>query len=386
MSQPYVSRIRRSPKISSPTAKDQRPDSEFFSLALLRYTRLIKAAFGAQSALFHGGSLYRAFYLILGMCWIFIGALLLVWGQKATGIAFFEGKWNDLLKEAQRLNRPIFVDFYAVWCGPCKMLERNTFSNPEVGSYVAKNYVAYRIDAERGEGPTLSNRFKIRAFPTLLFLDPTGQELGRYVGYVDAPTLLRLMTQYEQAYKKQSHTKPATWPDFIEVYQVYLSDVAREAWDTGFWATYEKWHSAITQKDWEGAQSALSPLNAPAKDVLEALTQYHRGQTELALRLLHQELFQKNRLSPTQAHWLTAYTLIYWTSPPPPEAYQWISFTIRKDPTSQAFLTQAALAYKLNRLPEAHTALKEAQREIPSQDPALNRLQQLVSTAKAAQH
>lgn len=315
------------------------------------------------------------------MRWVFAGVLLL-WGQEKTGIAFFEGKWEDLLKEAQRLNRPIFVDFYAVWCGPCKSLEKNTFPNPELGQYVANHYLAYRIDAERGQGPRLADQYKVRAYPTLLFLDPTGKELGRQIGFVDAPTLLRLLTQYEQRYKKQTETRPATWPDFLEAYQVYLADLTQTAWPAAFSTAYAKWREAITQKDWENASTALAALDPLSKSLLEALTFYHRGQPTLALRTLHQELFQKNKLSPAQSHWLAAYTLSHWDALPP-ETYQWITFTTHKDPNGKAFLTQAALAFKLNRLQEAQAALKEAQREIPPNDPALSKLQQLISSAKA---
>jgi thiol:disulfide interchange protein len=55
------------------------------------------------------------------------------------------------LQEAQKQKRPIFVDVYAEWCGPCKMLERNTFPNPDLGAYVAKYYIAYPWMARRAK-------------------------------------------------------------------------------------------------------------------------------------------------------------------------------------------------------------------------------------------
>jgi len=113
------------------------------------------------------------------MRWYGVLIIGLLWAQSKGGVSFFTGSWAQLIEEAQRTKRPIFVDVYAEWCGPCKMLERQTFPNPELGAYTQKHYLAYRLDGEKGEGPKLANQYRVRAYPTLLFLDPTGKELGR---------------------------------------------------------------------------------------------------------------------------------------------------------------------------------------------------------------
>ena len=74
------------------------------------------------------------------------------------------------------------VDAYAVWCGPCKQLDRMTFADPTVGAWARKNVVAVKVDAEKGEGRRLSQRYAVRAFPTILFLDASGNELDRISG------------------------------------------------------------------------------------------------------------------------------------------------------------------------------------------------------------
>lgn len=70
------------------------------------------------------------------------GALLFVataWNQfdpnTKTGIEFTEGSWDDIVRRAREENKIIFLDIYASWCGPCKMLKHNTFSDAEVGKY-----------------------------------------------------------------------------------------------------------------------------------------------------------------------------------------------------------------------------------------------------------
>ena len=54
--------------------------------------------------------------------------------------------------EAQKNEpRKIMVDAYTTWCGPCKLLDKNTFSNKDVADYLNKNYYAVKFNAEGNE-------------------------------------------------------------------------------------------------------------------------------------------------------------------------------------------------------------------------------------------
>ncbi|HYN42473.1 MAG TPA: thioredoxin family protein [Thermoanaerobaculia bacterium] len=101
----------------------------------------------------------------------------------AQGISFSEGTpFAEVLRRARTEKKPIMVDVYAVWCGPCKQLDRMTFADATVGAWARKNVIAAKVDAEKGEGRRLSQRYAVRAFPTILFLDPSGNELDRISG------------------------------------------------------------------------------------------------------------------------------------------------------------------------------------------------------------
>lgn len=285
------------------------------------------------------------------------------------GIRFFEGSWDALLQEAQKQKRPVFVDFYAVWCGPCKMLERYTFSNPEVGAYVNKEYIAYRIDAEKGEGPRIANQYRVRAYPTIVFIDPQGNELGRHIGYVDAPGFLTILQRYQEQYAKNRRPVQPTWESFQEQYKVFFSDLTRQSWDADFPGRLERLHSDAPEASTGGS---------PSDEVLRALSLWRRGQKEAALHTLHHRLYQQQKLSTRQTLWLAAYALLNWDTLPP-ETVQWISFTTKKDPSGLAYLTQAALYYRLGRPAEAQKSLKEAQRDLPADTPALTTLTALLN-------
>lgn len=101
----------------------------------------------------------------------------------AQGISFSEGTpFAEVLRRARAEKKPVMLDAYAVWCGPCKQLDRTTFADATVGAWARKNVVAAKVDAEKGEGRILSQRYAVRAFPTILFLDASGNELDRISG------------------------------------------------------------------------------------------------------------------------------------------------------------------------------------------------------------
>ena len=64
------------------------------------------------------------------------------------------------------------------------MLVRETYPDKNVAAFMRKNFISLKINAEKGEGPELSRRFGITGFPTMLLVDPTGQEVDRVGGFL----------------------------------------------------------------------------------------------------------------------------------------------------------------------------------------------------------
>jgi thiol:disulfide interchange protein len=108
----------------------------------------------------------------------------------SEGIQFSQLAFNDALKEASTSKKLIFMDAYAAWCGPCKMMASRVFTDTEVGSYFNENFVNLKIDMEKGEGPGLSQKYGVTAYPTLYILNAKGEVLFKNVGYMDAAKLL----------------------------------------------------------------------------------------------------------------------------------------------------------------------------------------------------
>ncbi len=92
---------------------------------------------------------------------------------------------------AAKEHKAIMVDVYTSWCVWCKTLDRNTYSDENVGKIADAKFIAVKIDAEKGEGKTLSKEWKVNGYPTIIFFDEGGKEVDRVVGYEDAARFAR---------------------------------------------------------------------------------------------------------------------------------------------------------------------------------------------------
>ncbi len=84
--------------------------------------------------------------------------------------------------------RIVLVDFYTVWCGPCKKLDETTWKDPQVRDWLSSEAVCLKVDAEKDVA--LADKYRINVYPTVLLLRPDGGEIDRLVGYRDAKTFL----------------------------------------------------------------------------------------------------------------------------------------------------------------------------------------------------
>ncbi|CAN5331993.1 hypothetical protein BH23BAC2_BH23BAC2_00420 [soil metagenome] len=100
-----------------------------------------------------------------------------------NGIEFHQGSWNEALELARKENKVIFLDVYASWCGPCKLMKRKTFAEKQVGEYFNSRFINVSMDGEMGEGRVLFKEFGIKAYPSLLFVDAEGNLLIKKEGY-----------------------------------------------------------------------------------------------------------------------------------------------------------------------------------------------------------
>ncbi len=98
-------------------------------------------------------------------------------------LPWVEGSFEELLERAQKEDRLIFIDFWTDWCGWCKRLDADTFSDDAVVEEM-KDILCYSVDAESETGAPLARRYNVRGFPALILLNPDGSPRDQIGGYL----------------------------------------------------------------------------------------------------------------------------------------------------------------------------------------------------------
>lgn len=120
---------------------------------------------------------------------IFMVGLSQVSGQQMSFLKMQEIGFEDVLKKAKFENKMVFMDVYAVWCGPCKLMDKTTFSDSLVAKKFNAEFIAYKVNAEDVPGRVIVQKYMVNAFPTYLFFSPDGELVNRLEG-VFPPKLL----------------------------------------------------------------------------------------------------------------------------------------------------------------------------------------------------
>lgn len=97
------------------------------------------------------------------------------------GVPFQALPLDQALAKAAEQRRVVLVDFFATWCGPCKLLDSTTWRDAKVIALLEQDAIPLKIDAEKEAA--LSRKYAIEAYPTILLLRPDGSVLDRMVGY-----------------------------------------------------------------------------------------------------------------------------------------------------------------------------------------------------------
>lgn len=103
--------------------------------------------------------------------------LFIAFSAGAQGITFESGSWKEVISKAKKEKKPIYLDVYTTWCGPCKMMAAKIFPEKEAGEKYNALFINYKIDAEKGEGIEIAKKYKVNGYPTNLYINPENEEV-----------------------------------------------------------------------------------------------------------------------------------------------------------------------------------------------------------------
>ena len=150
--------------------------------------------------------------------------------------------FEEALALQKKNPKKIMMDVYTVWCGPCKMLDKNTFKNQDVADYINKHYYAVKFNAQGDstisyDGKTFSNPgydpakaqrrnasheltryLRVSAFPTMVFFDENAKMIAPIKGY-KTPQQLEL---FLKLFKDDKYKEMKSQDDFNEFYTAFV--------------------------------------------------------------------------------------------------------------------------------------------------------------------
>lgn len=124
--------------------------------------------------------------------------------------------FDDAMEDAQQSQNLVLVDVYAPWCGYCRKMQKETYTDDTVKGHLNSYFEVARLDGTNGDSlvtyqeqtlkpSMLAQHFGATGYPTTVFLRPDGEILFQQPGYI-APDQFALMIEYvgTRAFEEQS--------------------------------------------------------------------------------------------------------------------------------------------------------------------------------------
>lgn len=176
---------------------------------------------------------------------------------QTKSINFEHVSFAELKAKAQKEHKLIFVDAYTTWCGPCKQMAKNVFTNDAVADFYNFSFINAKIDMEKGEGIELAKQYEVKCYPNLLFIDGDGNIVHRVAGSMSAKEFINLgkETQYPEkcfSYYTKNFDANKTNADFLAKYIEARENTCLESQDlVKEYFAQQKEENLTSQANWD---------------------------------------------------------------------------------------------------------------------------------------
>jgi thiol:disulfide interchange protein len=129
---------------------------------------------------------------------------LLVFGTSVFAVVEWGHDYDAALETAKKDKKLVMVDLYTDWCGWCKKLDKDTYSDKDVEAKLTKDFVAVKVNPEKSQrNAKLSSDLGTTGFPHIVFIDANGKKVAEIDGYLPAAQFLEQLNRIsEKATKK----------------------------------------------------------------------------------------------------------------------------------------------------------------------------------------
>lgn len=104
----------------------------------------------------------------------------------------------------------IFIDMYTDWCGPCKRMDAEVFSQEKLGKRMNAEFINVKINAEKGAGISIAKKYYVTSYPTYLFLDHEGTLMHKATGFMEQDKLGKHLTRAQESLTSKDNLKNLT--------------------------------------------------------------------------------------------------------------------------------------------------------------------------------
>lgn len=144
---------------------------------------------------------------------------------------WFEGTWQEAFAEAQQQNKYLFVDAYTDWCVWCKVADEKTFPKEAVADLLNQEFIAVKVDMERGDGVALGAKYRVMGYPSYLMFTPKGEFAQKMTGFTEDPA--EFAEQVKNSLDASKHPKyPSLLTDKVDFPDFYVNSFTNKDKDT----------------------------------------------------------------------------------------------------------------------------------------------------------
>jgi thiol-disulfide isomerase/thioredoxin len=214
---------------------------------------------------------------------VFILGLILISFSGYSQIRWIENE-NIASNIAIQENKFIVMDFWATWCGPCKLMDREMWGTEDINA-VSSKFVPLKVDVDFNR--SLAIEYNARSIPMVVVIDPIGNEVWKEIGYSSSAIYYKMFDNLPECairtdlinLEKANKGNPETWMEIGLAYQKMGKDQEYVQLQNGMLSISDQYFKQVASKSSDPKMEYLASLN-------QILNDAYRGRTKNALKQL----------------------------------------------------------------------------------------------------